>query len=188
MTSAVMRSPIQLDDNVLGFGRKGLHALRHAIVQPGTEPAAILQEAGYAAGDEIYACFCKWLPGYAGVQEPAELDAAKLGEVLSEFFQSLGWGSLAVERLGPAGLTIDSPDWAEVEPQANATQPSCFLSSGILAHFFGRLAESTVAVMEVECRSCNDARCRFLAGSPDTLQLVYDAMAAGRDYRQALLE
>jgi hypothetical protein len=42
--------------------------------------------------------------------------------------------------------------------------------------------------MEVECRSANDARCRFLAGSTDTLQAVYDAMANGKDYRQALLE
>jgi hypothetical protein len=42
--------------------------------------------------------------------------------------------------------------------------------------------------MEVECRSCNDARCRFLAGSPQTLQAVFDAMTSGKDYRQAMLE
>jgi hypothetical protein len=44
-----------------------------------------------------------------------------------------------------------------------------------------------MAVMEVECRSCNQARCRFLAGSQETLQAVYDAMSDGRDYREALL-
>ncbi|MBI4421672.1 MAG: hypothetical protein HY560_12675, partial [Gemmatimonadetes bacterium] len=111
-----MSSPIELDGDVLGLGRKGLHALRHAVTQPGAEPASALLDAGYTAGDEIYNCFQKWLPGFAGVQDPSELDAAKLGEVLSEFFQSLGWGSVVLERLGAAGLTIDSPDWAEAEP------------------------------------------------------------------------
>jgi hypothetical protein len=40
--------------------------------------------------------------------------------------------------------------------------------------------------MELECRTRNDSRCRFLAGSPQTLQAVYDAMSAGRDYRDVL--
>jgi len=43
-----------------------------------------------------------------------------------------------------------------------------------------------VAVMEVECRSRGDARCRFLAGSPDTLSALYDRMAQGSSYSEAL--
>jgi len=31
--------------------------------------------------------------------------------------------------------------------------------------------------MEVECRSRGDARCRFLAGAPETLGILYDRMA-----------
>ena len=182
-------SPIQLDGDVLGFGRKGLHALRHVISQTQlTESAQTLQEAGYTAGEDIYACFRRWLPGATGVQDPADLDASILGDVLSDFFQTLGWGTVSIGQLGKAGLTVDSSDWAESEPGANATQPCCFVSAGMLANFLGKLAGSTVAVMEVECRSCNDARCRFLAGAPSTLQAVYESMSGGRDYRQALLE
>jgi len=43
-----------------------------------------------------------------------------------------------------------------------------------------------VAVMEVECRSRGDARCRFLAGSPETLSTLYDRMAQGTGYAEAL--
>src|SRR2546426_9158196 len=32
----------------------------------------------------------------------------------------------------------------------------------------GRLSGETVAVMEVECRSRNDPRCRFLSAAPET--------------------
>jgi hypothetical protein len=40
--------------------------------------------------------------------------------------------------------------------------------------------------MEVECRSRGDARCRFLAGAPDTLSTLYDRMAQGTAYADAL--
>jgi hypothetical protein len=163
-------------------------ALRRIIHQINPADPAGLLDAGYVAGGELYAAFTRWLPGATGVDDPASLDAQVLGEVLSEFFQGLGWGSVSLERLGGAGLTLDSTDWAEAEPGMNADQPSCHLTAGLLANFMGKLAGGEVAVMEVECRSCNDARCRFLAGSGDTLQQVYEAMAGGKDYREALLE
>jgi hypothetical protein len=62
----------------------------------------------------------------------------------------------------------------------------CFFSAGMLADFLGRLSGAPVAVMEVECRSRNDARCRFLSASPETLDGVYDAMNQGRGYAEAL--
>jgi hypothetical protein len=40
--------------------------------------------------------------------------------------------------------------------------------------------------MEVECRSRGDARCRFLAGAPETLSTLYDRMAQGTSYADAL--
>ena len=43
-----------------------------------------------------------------------------------------------------------------------------------------------VAVMEVECRSRGESRCRFLAGAPETLSALYDRMAAGASYLEAL--
>lgn len=183
-----MPSPVQLDSNVIGIGRKGLLALRHALATPPADPASFLQETGYGAGDEFYHQFTQWLPSYAGVHDPSELDASRLGEVLSEFFQSLGWGPLVMEGLGDAGFTVDSTDWAESEPGSNAPAPGCYYTSGLLSSILSKLAGGEVAVMEVECRSCNDSRCRFLAGSPTTLQAVFEAMTAGKDYRQAMLE
>jgi hypothetical protein len=38
----------------------------------------------------------------------------------------------------------------------------------------------------VECRTRGDARCRFLAGAPETLSTLYDRMAQGSSYTDAL--
>ncbi|MGH7701834.1 MAG: V4R domain-containing protein, partial [Gemmatimonadales bacterium] len=68
-----------------------------------------------------------------------------------------------------------------------ATQyPSCHLTSGLLADFLGRVSSAIVGVMEVECMSRGDARCRFLAGAPETMQTVYEGMAQGIGYSTVL--
>jgi hypothetical protein len=64
--------------------------------------------------------------------------------------------------------------------------PSCHLSCGLLADFLGRLSQGAVAVMEVECRTRGDGRCRFLAGAPESLSIIYDRMAQGSGYLEAL--
>ena len=56
----------------------------------------------------------------------------------------------------------------------------------MFADFFGRIADAPLAVMEVECRTAGDARCRFLMGSTEVLQQVYDGMAAGAGYDEAV--
>jgi hypothetical protein len=45
-----------------------------------------------------------------------------------------------------------------------------------------------VAVLEVECRSAGDARCRFLIGSADVMGQVYDEMGRGAAYPAAVAE
>jgi hypothetical protein len=62
----------------------------------------------------------------------------------------------------------------------------CFVSTGMLADFLGRLSTEPVAVMEVECRSKGDARCRFLSAAPETLTAVYEEMAQGKGYEEVL--
>src|SRR6266576_2118823 len=101
------------------------------------------------------------------------------------FNRATGWRSVSVAPLGNAALVVDSSDWAEAAP-GSAQEPMCFFSSGMLADFFGRLSGEPVAVMEVECRSRNDERCRFLSASPDTLNVVYEQMKEGRGYEEAL--
>jgi predicted hydrocarbon binding protein len=155
-------------------------------VAPRSVAAVCLQEAGYAAGEQMYESFRAWLPTFASVQDPAELDASALGDVLSAFFEELGWGQLTIAPAGRTALAITSPNWAEAEPGENVSLPSCYIASGLFADFMGRLSGTPVAVMEVECRSMNQPHCRFLVGAPETMEAVYDALASGSDYESAL--
>lgn len=138
----------------------------------------VLQEIGYAAGEGLFRAF-------ADTNNPANLDADRLAEVLSEFFSAGGWGTLTLSPVGTGALALDSSDWAEAEP-GTAQSPMCFFSAGMLADFLGRLSEEAVAVLEVECRSRGDARCRFLSAPPELLERVYGEMSGGRSYEQAL--
>jgi predicted hydrocarbon binding protein len=138
----------------------------------------ILQEAGYAAGGPLFQAF-------VAANNPAELDADLLPETLSEFFRTGGWGTVTITPVGTGALAIDSTDWAEAEPGSSQT-PMCFFSAGMLADFLGRVSEETIAVMEVECRSRGDGRCRFLSATPAVLDNVYNEMTAGRTYVEAL--
>ena len=139
---------------------------------------AILQEAGYAAGEGVYRSF-------AAVNNPTDLDADLLAETLSDFFTSGGWGALTMSPIGTGALALDSSDWVEAEPGTSQT-PMCFFSAGMLADFLGRLSDEPVSVMEVECRSRGDARCRFLSATPEVLQRVYEGMTAGQTYEEVL--
>ena len=82
--------------------------------------------------------------------------------------------------------TVDSSDWAESDPAHPMEYPGCYYTSGVLADFFTRLAGEPLAVMEVECRSMGSDRCRFLVGSGDQMQRVYDAMSVGTSYQEAV--
>ena len=139
---------------------------------------AILQESGFAAGEGVYKAF-------TATNNPADLDADLLGETLSEFFSNGGWGTVTISPVGTGALALDSGDWAEAEP-GSAQAPMCFFSTGMLADFLGRLSDQTIAVMEVECRSKGDARCRFLSATPEVLEKVYNEMTQGRTYEEAL--
>jgi predicted hydrocarbon binding protein len=171
----------------LRIGRRVLHQLRSALERDtGLQASTYLQEAGFAGGEELYAEFSEWLLANRGVEHPAEMDVEYLSDVLSEFFADQGWGRLEATPLGASVLALDSPEWAEATDDSRGEFPSCHLTCGLLADFFGRLSQGLVAVMEVECRSRGDGRCRFLAGAPETLSALYDRMAQGTGYAEAL--
>jgi len=170
----------------LAIGRGALTAL-HASLRNHTPDLAvtILQESGFAAGEGVHAAFCAWLPNGAGVESAEQLDGEQLSETLSAFFEAHGWGHLTTTPLPGGALALDSTDWAESEP-GTAESPMCFFSAGMLADFLGRLTGETVSVMEVECRSKGDGRCRFLSAMPQTLERVYTAMTEGKSYEEGL--
>lgn len=180
-------SELLSSNQCIGLGRRALQQLRETLERDtGLQAANYLQEAGFAGGEELFGAYSAWLSATHGVREPGELDAAHLSGVLSRFFGEMGWGSLEVQPLGAAVLSLDSANWAEAAEAGGATFPSCHVSCGMLADFLGRMSADTVAVMEVECRSRGDARCRFLAGAPDTMSTLYERMAQGLGYEEAL--
>ena len=109
-----MSADIRLDGAMIGISSSLLHGLRRLLTETlGDEADVRLQEAGYAAGEQVYHAFCQWLPQYTGVDDPKDLDAATLEEVLSQFFETLGWGRLHVDRAGKSALAISSANWVE---------------------------------------------------------------------------
>lgn len=171
----------------VSLGRRALHQLRASLERDtGLQSANYLQEAGFAGGEELFQQFAGWLAQQYGITDPGDLAADHLGEVLTAFFSGTGWGDVAVTRLSPALIALDSANWSEADPGAGAQYPSCHLTSGMLADFLSRVAGTTVGVMEVECLSRNEARCRFLAGGPEALQTLYERMALGQTYEEAM--
>ncbi len=165
--------------------RDALAGLRNALMRDtGYAAAGYLQEAGYAGGAALFDAFRQWL-AERGAGEPESLSLGAFQAHAADFFRETGWGSLSVGELDSVA-TLDSEDWGEASPDAGLEQPCCHLSSGMFADFFGRMAGAPLAVMEVECRSTGASRCRFLLGSSEVLQHVYDGMSSGATYEEAL--
>ena len=169
----------------VGLGHKTLLQLRAALETPDTPPAVALQSAGFAGGEELASAFGEWTRARYHAP-PAELDVTWFAEALGGFLSEFGWGTVSTEQLSPGILAIDSPDWAEARGSSGASYPSCHLSTGLLAEFLSQVGGAQVAVLQVECLSCGDPRCRFLVGSAESLTTVYERMAAGGSYREGL--
>ena len=152
----------------------------------GMQAAGWLQEAGFAGGESLYDSYTQWLIDRLQVRQPSSLDVRHLGETLSAFFQEFGWGTLRVTPLTPAVIALDSANWWEADPNGGHGYPTCHLSSGVLAELLSRISETTLGIMEVECRSRGDQQCRFLAGSPETLQILYGRLGESTGYLSAL--
>ena len=173
---------------LVGLTRNALIALRSVLFRDaGANAASYLQEAGYAGGNAMHEAFGRWCAA-RGLTEPENLSAPDFGARVAEFFAELGWGALDVSTLHDSVLALDSSDWAESDPASAMQFPGCYLSAGLLADFLGRVAEAPLVAMEVECRSMGSERCRFLVGSAETMQYVYDAMAQGVTYDQSLAQ
>ena len=141
--------------------------------------ADVLRQSGHAAGDAMASFFD---------EDTADRGAADCWRRLAELLAARGWGSLEHSDPNPGIGALDSPDWAEADPAAGAARPSCFFTTGLFANLLGRFAGDTVGVLEVECRSRGDLRCRFLFGAPSALERIDDAVAAGRGADAAIAE
>ncbi|HEX9562518.1 MAG TPA: V4R domain-containing protein [Gemmatimonadaceae bacterium] len=171
---------------MLTLTRASLLSLRAALLRSGDAQATVaLQEAGYAGGTALFEAFQSWLAARTDIAMP-DLDVESFESRLSEFFRETGWGTVHIGSIDDVVATLDSSDWGECDMGTGMQHPSCHLTTGMFADLFGRLADAPVAVLEVECRSAGHERCRFLVGSPDILDAVYDEMGHGLGYEEAV--
>lgn len=159
--------------SLVAISKDSLAALRASLFRDlGGNAATNLQEAGYGGASAVFDAFGKWLKARGG-PAPSELALDDFATALGEFFAASGWGTLGFS-VGEGGVaTIESSNWSEA---GDGTELSCSFTSGMLTDFFGRVTDAPVAVMETECRSLGYERCKFLVGTPEKLQQVYDQM------------
>lgn len=171
---------------MVALTQASLFSLRAALLASGDAQGAVaLQEAGYAGGEALAGAFRQWLTARSDIAaEDLDLEAFELR--LSEFFRETGWGTVSIGALDDVVATIDSGDWSESAGDPPLDHPACHLTTGMFADLFGRLAGAPVAVLEVECRSSGAPRCRFLVGSPEVMDAVYDEMGRGASYEEAV--
>jgi hypothetical protein len=136
---------------------------------------------GFETGESFYAAFRDWLGS-----EPSELEVDEFWNRFAAFFAGLGWGRLHFERSHGGVAELSSEEWAEAEPAGGALQPTCHFTTGLLADLLGRVSGDGLAVLEVECRSRGDDRCRFALGGSDALRRVYERMREGASFQDAV--
>lgn len=171
---------------MVALTRASLFSLRQALLATGDAQGAVaLQEAGYAGGDALASTFRAWLAARTDLAAE-DLDLEAFEQRLSEFFRETGWGTVTIGAVADVVATIDSADWSEAAGDLPLQHPACHLTTGMFADLFGRLAGAPVAVLEVECRSSGAPRCRFLVGSPEVMDAVYDEMGRGAAYADAI--
>ena len=171
---------------MLALTRSSLAALRAALIRDaGPAAASYLQEAGYAGGESLFDSFRAWLATRTEAQAE-ELAVEEFEQYATEYFRIAGWGSLRVGSLNDAVATLDSDDWGEADPSSGLDYPACHFTTGMFADFFGRLADTPLAVLEVECRSMGAPRCRFLVGNAAVMEHVYEEMGRCIDYEEAV--
>jgi predicted hydrocarbon binding protein len=141
------------------------------------DTATLLRQAGYDAGEDLYAMLREYVAEGESGASLDHLPAPQFWEAFISFWGTLGWGRLEQSQVHQGVAELVSGDWVEAETTLDRL--GCQLTTGLLADLFARLASDELAVLEVECRSRGDSRCRFLIGSPTTLDAVYDQLRQG---------
>jgi predicted hydrocarbon binding protein len=142
-----------------------------------------LHEAGFAGGEAVYQAFEQWLQE---TEDATPADARRLAPDLTldefaaraaDYFRAAGWGlaEFGSDRDdGVATLAIENC-W-EADSSSSEELPSCHVTTGMLAAFFGKFAGYPVAVMETECRSSGAERCSFLLGNTEVMAFMWEGL------------
>ncbi len=153
---------------------------RSAQQEPPAIPADAVRDAGYAAGQALFDHFSGWLADRSE-HGPDRLLDDRFPILLREYFFEIGWGLVQLSSLSEAVMMLDANNWGEASAEARG----CPVSTGLFAGFFGRLAGAPLSVLEVTPDIAATGQCRFLLGSIDVLNYVWEAMERGIPYELA---
>lgn len=148
-----------------------------------TEGVDALRAAGYAGGEAVYDAFEQWLGEESAAPDSTSRSAPDLTlqefrEGAARYFHAAGWGRVEFNSehdQGVASLTMEHC-W-EADTGQPGSAPSCHVTTGMLAAFFGRLAGYPVSVLEIECSSSGAERCRFLLGNSEVMAFKWDQLS-----------
>lgn len=144
-------------------------------------PLDAIRDAGFAAGQALFEHFAEWL-AEQGQDSPTNLSDEQFPWLLEAFLHSQGWGRAELVPLSQAVMALDVSDWSE---GGSPHGYGCLVTTGLLSGFFGRLAGAPISVLDVHAPELAEGRSRFLLGSVDVLDYVWEAMGRGIPYEHA---
>lgn len=175
---------------LIGIAIPTLRELRGAtLARLSTDPAGeadavdALRAAGYAGGQAVYDAFEQWLAeeetpaAFVGHRSAPDLTLKEFGDRAARYFRAAGWGLVEFGAdPNESVATLEMENCWEAGTSGTATAPSCHVTTGMLAAFFGRLAGYPVSVMETECCSAGAERCRFLLGNTEVMAFRWEQL------------
>jgi predicted hydrocarbon binding protein len=173
---------------MIGIALPTLRELRGATLaslasRGGGEADAVdtLREAGYAGGEAVFSAFEGWLrdraSGKRDAARVAELPLDDFSNWVRRFFRDAGWGNVEFtpnDDDGVAELAVRGC-W-ECSGAERADGPSCHITTGMFAAFFGKLAGYPVSVLETECCAVGADRCRFVMGNAEMMTWKWESL------------
>jgi predicted hydrocarbon binding protein len=165
---------------LIGLAQRTLRDLRLRVAGASGGGSDALREAGYAGATSLFDAFEIWLDD-RGSARAEDLAIDEFSRRAAEFFEAAGWGKVTFRSLHDALAVIDIEGCWESQLHGRG-ESGCHLTTGTLAGFLGCLADYPVAVMEIECGTTANARCRFLAGNADMLEHAYERVSRGEEW------
>lgn len=165
---------------MVGVAVQTLRALRSAVLSSSAPEDAVnsLRESGYAGGDAVFAAFEQWLGESSGgaAVDVGEMPLDEFGEKAAKYFRDAGWGDVTFSHDETEGVAIVEISDCWESSDGGSQGNGCQVTTGLLAAFFGRVAEYPVAVLETECCDGEGTSCRFLLGNAETMEYKWNEL------------
>lgn len=116
----------------------------------------------------------------------AELTETAFWKEVEDAFRGWGWGTLRHRRIHSGLGLLSTRDGAEAEASHDPHGCGCPFTAGLLVGFLERAAGRSLSVLEVSCRLRGDDECRFVFGSEQAVQGLYELLLDGLELDRAL--